>query len=279
MNPLPGKNEWDSAKSTTLAGLSGKSEEKSAELRLSGTHTQQLPILNAASQFGAKLVQFAVKPMAERESRSPVISKKVLAAMEGDPDPAASLAGIRNLLVGPTRNLHNAMFEEVVTILEESDREVQQALRSLGRKFESLSHVTDELVSASLEGKDEGRQQSEHFQKELQKSASSQQEMLSEMFLVIDAKIEDLTMQVDTKIRALTEKMEADMREAIAQQDRKIRELEARCLANTNKGAEDLEARLERLEKRSNTEKDDLSEAFAGGLSSIAERLKAMRAS
>ena len=277
MNPLPGKNEWDSAKSAPLAGLDGKSEEKPAELRLSGTHTQQLPFLNAASQFGAKLVQFAVKPVAERESRSPVISKKVLAAMEGDPDPAASLAGIRNLLVGPTRNLHNAMFEEVVTILEESDREVQQALRSLGRKFESLSHVTDELVSASLDGKDETRQQAEHFHKELQKSASSHQEMLSEMFLVIDAKIEELTRQVSKKIDALAERVETDRRASAAQQDLRMQELEAKCLANSKKTNEDHAARLELLEKKSSSEKDDLSEVFAGGFSSIADRLKALR--
>ena len=277
MNPLPGKNEWDSAKSAPLAGLDGKSEEKPAELRLSGTHTQQLPFLNVASQFGAKLVQFAVKPVAERESRSPVISKKVLAAMQGDPDPAASLAGIRNLLVGPTRNLHNAMFEEVVTILEESDREVQQALRSLGRKFESLSHVTDELVSASLDGKDETRQQAEHFHKELQKSASSHQEMLSEMFLVIDAKIEELTRQVSKKIDALAERVETDRRASAAQQDLRMQELEAKFLANSKKTNEDHAARLELLEKKSSSEKDDLSEVFAGGFSSIADRLKALR--
>ena len=277
MNPLPGKNEWDSAKSAPLAGLDGKSEEKPAELRLSGTHTQQLPFLNVASQFGAKLVQFAVKPVAERESRSPVISKKVLAAMQGDPDPAASLAGIRNLLVGPTRNLHNAMFEEVVTILEESDREVQQALRSLGRKFESLSHVTDELVSASLDGKDETRQQAEHFHKELQKSASSHQEMLSEMFLVIDAKIEELTRQVSKKIDALAERVETDRRASAAQQDLRMQELEAKFLVNSKKTNEDHAARLELLEKKSSSEKDDLSEVFAGGFSSIADRLKALR--
>ena len=46
-----------------------------------------------------------------------------------------AMANIRKLLVGPTHKLHDAMFEEVVTILEESDREVQQALRALERKW------------------------------------------------------------------------------------------------------------------------------------------------
>jgi hypothetical protein len=50
------------------------------------------------------------------------------------------------------------MFEEVVTILEESDREVQQALRALERKWASLSHVTDELVAKSLDSTDQHRE-------------------------------------------------------------------------------------------------------------------------
>ena len=56
-----------------------------------------------------------------------------------------------------------------------------------------------------------------------------------------------------------------------------MQELEARCLANSNKVAEELEARLSRLEQRADSEKDDLSEVFAGGLSNIADRLKALR--
>ena len=267
MNPLPNKNERDAFDKGLPATLTGRTEQKSGELSLSGTHSQPVPFFNIAGQFGAKLVQYA----------RPGVSKKVLAAMTEDPDPAASLANIRKLLVGPTHKLHDAMFEEVVTILEESDREVQNSLRSLESRCVKLSHVTNELVSSSVESRDQNRIQIELLQKEIQKSAAAQQEMLSEMFLVIDAKIEELATQVSQKIETLTSKIETDMREATANQDRKLQELEAKCLASSRSDLENLETRLANLESRSSDDQDDLREVFAGGLSSLADRLKALR--
>ena len=136
MNPLPNKNERDAFDKGLPATLTGRNEQKSDALSLSGKHAQPVPFFNIAGQFGAKLVQYA----------KPGVSKKVLAAMAEDPDPAASLANIRKLLVGPTHKLHDAMFEEVVTILEESDREVQNSLRALESRCVKLSHTTNELV-------------------------------------------------------------------------------------------------------------------------------------
>ena len=277
MNLLPNKNEWDAFDRALQVNPSGKTEQKPVELRLSGTHTQSVPFLNAASQFGAKVVQFAVKPVIDYELRKPVISKNVLAAMAGDPDPAASLADIRKLLVGPTRNLHDAMFEEIITILEESDHEVQQFLGSLERQCANLSDLTNELVSSSVESKDEARKQADSFQKELQKSATTHQEMLSEMFLVIDSKIEKFTTQVKQKIEALTKKIETDILEATAGQERRMQELEAKCLASSKKAAELIETRVAHLERKASSDNDDLSEVFSSGLSSIVDRLKVLR--
>jgi hypothetical protein len=267
VNPLLNKNERDAFDKALPATLTGRTEQKSDELSLSGAHARPVPFFNIAGQIGAKLVQYA----------KPGVSKKVLAAMAEDPDPAASLANIRKLLVGPTHKLHDAMFEEVVTILEESDREVQNSLRSLESRCVKLSHVTNELVSSSIESRDQNRVQIELLQKELERSATAQQEMLSEMFLAIDAKIEELTTRVDQKIEALERKMEADMREADANQERNMQELEARCLASSKKAAGLLETRVANLERKSNSEKDDLNEVFAGGLSTMVDRLKALR--
>ena len=267
MNPLPNKNERDAFDKALPATSTGKTEQKPGELSLSGAHAQPVPFFNIAGQFGAKLVQYA----------KPGVSKKVLAAMAEDPDPAASLANIRKLLVGPTHKLHDAMFEEVVTILEESDREVQNSLRSLESRCVKLSHTINELVSSSVKSRDQNRIQIELLQKEIRKSATAQQEMLSEMFLVIDAKIEELATQVNQKVEVLANKIETDMREATADQDRKLQELEAKCLASSKPDLENLENRLASLENRSSGDQDDLREVFAGGLSSLADRLKALR--
>ena len=63
-------------------------------------------------------------------------------------------------------------------------------------------------MAKSLDSKDQNREHAEFVKQELQKSAASQQEMLSEMFLVIDAKIDELTKQVDQKMEALAHKIE-----------------------------------------------------------------------
>jgi hypothetical protein len=277
MNQLPGKNEWDAFDRALQVIPNGKTEQKPVELRLSGTHTQSVPFFNVANQFGAKIVQFEVKPVTVLESTNPVASKKVLAAMAGDPDPAASLAEVRKLLVGPTRDLHDAMFDEIITILEESDREVQQFLRSLERQCARLSGLTNGLVSSSVKSKDEAREQADHFQKELQKSASTQQEMLSEMFLVVDSKIEELTTQIKQKTEALAKKTETHILEATAGQERRMRELEAKCLASSKEAAKLIETRVSHLEKKSSRNDEALSEVFSSGLSSLADRLRALR--
>lgn len=267
MNPLPSKNEREEFDKAFSARLTGEIEKKAGELRLAERPAQPAPFFNIAGQFGAKLVQYA----------KPGLSKKVLAAMADDTDPAVAMANIRKLLVGPTHKLHDAMFEEVVTILEESDREVQQALRGLERKWGTLSHTVDELVAKSLESNDQTREQAEYVQQELKKSAASHQEMLSEMFLVIDTKINELTKQVDQKVEALAQKVETDMREASESQERRLQELEAKFLTRNDAEITNLENRLARIERRSSSSTDDLNEVFAGGLTSIADRLKALR--
>ncbi len=276
MSILPSKNERDAFNGALPETLNGGTEQEPGELSLSGTHTQSLVYLNAATQFGAKVVQFAVKPVIDYDVRNPVISKKVLAAMAGDPDPSTTLADIRKLLVGPTHKLHDAMFEEVITILEESDREVQDALQSLESSYIKLSHVTDGLVSASLESKDQNRIQTELLHKEMLEQAIAQQDMLSEMFLAIDAKIEDLTIQVNQKVEDLSKRIEVDLREAAENQERNLWKLEARCLAISREAADLLENRVGTLEDRANSAQDNLREVFADGLASMADRVKAL---
>jgi hypothetical protein len=277
MNLLLSKKEWNAFDEALPATLIGRAKQKSGELNLSSTHKQSWPSLNATNQLGAKVVQYAVKPVTEYESAKPAISKKALAAMAGDPDPVKTLADIRKLLVGPTHKLHDAMFEEVITILEESDREVQDSLQSLERRCVKLSHVTNELASSSLENRDQNRIHIELLRKEIEKSAATQQDMLSEMFLAIDAKIEELTKRVSQKIGALSKKFKADMHQAAANQERNMQELEMKCLAGNMEATQLIEIRLDKLKSRSDREKDDLREVFADGLLNLAGRFKALR--
>jgi hypothetical protein len=276
MNRLLGRNEREAFDEALPETLNYRTEQEPRELSLSGTHTQSLPFLNAASQFGAKVVQFAVKPVIDYEVRNPVISKKVLAAMAGDPDPVTTLADIRKLLVGPSHKLHDAMFEEVITILEESDREIQDSLQALESRCVQLSLVTDELISSSVESRDQNRIQIELLRTEIQESATAQQDMLSQMFLAIDSKIGELAAQVNRKVEGLSIRIEADMRQAAANQERDMQHLEANCLAISREAAGLLENRLATLESRPGSDQDELREVFADGLASLADRFKAL---
>lgn len=273
MNQLPGKKEREAFNKAVPAAFTDRKEQALGELSLSGTHQQSVPFLTTASQFGAKVVQFAVKPVIDYDRK---ISKKVLAAMAGDPDPVKTLADIRSLLVGPTRGLHDAMFAEVIDILEESDREVKTALVSLESRYFRLSDMADELVSASRENRDQNRHQAQFFQEELQKSVAGQQDMLAEMFLAIDAKIEELTTQFDRKMEGLADKLEAAMRAAATNQERASQALEARCLARSSEAVHLLENRLAHLDRKSSSDQAELREVFADGLLSIADRFKHM---
>ena len=67
------------------------------------------------------------------------------------------------------------------------------------------------------------------------KVGSAQQDMLSEMFLAIDAKIEEVAAQVSRKVEGLSKRIEAEMHQAAANQERKMQELEAKCLAGNSK--------------------------------------------
>ena len=276
MSLLPSANGREAFDEALPENLKDRTEREPGELSLSGTHTQSLAYLNAAGQFGAKVVQFAVKPVIDYDVKNPVISKKVLAAMAGDPDPTTTLADIRKLLVGPTHKLHDAMFEEVITILEESDREVQDSLQSLESSYIKLSHVTEELVSASLERKDQNGVQTELLQKEILEQAIAQQDMVSEMFLAIDAKIEELAKQVNLKVEDLSKRIEADLREAAENQERTMWKLEERCLASSREAVDLLENRISDLENKANSAQDNLREVFADGLASMADRVKAL---
>lgn len=271
MNQLPVKNDLNAFDEALAATRNAK---EWGELSLSGTLEQSAKFLNAVGQFGANVVQFAVKPVIDYDPRK--ISKKVLASMAGDPDPGKTLADIRSLLVGPTRGLHDAMFEEVIDILEESDREIQNALRSLESNYYRLSEITENLITASVETRKQARQQTEVFEEELQKSVVGQQEMLSEMFMAIDAKITETAARVDRKIEALANRLDAAQRVAAISQERANQALEARCLASGNEAIDLLEARLGHLEKRSSLDQAVIREAFADGLLNIADRFKTL---
>jgi hypothetical protein len=217
------------------------------------------------------------KPSVGLKYTDSLLSKKVLDALAEDIDPAKSLADIRRVLVGPTRRLHEARMEEVISILEESDRTAQQSLGSLEKRYTDLAHTSEKLLVASEESRQEIQAQSEHLNSELQKNLNTQQQMLSEMFLVFDAQLEKLTAELNQKVDELASKTGLDNQALAADLIRQIQELAAAARADNDKVAAVFEARLTRSEAHAEKENRRHIEVFADGFSDIADRLLALR--
>ena len=206
-----------------------------------------------------------------------VLSKKVLDALSEDIDPAKSLADIRRVLVGPTRRLHEARMEEVIAILEESDRNAQQSLGSLEQRYGELARSCEKLFIASDDTQRRLQDQAMHLNSELQKNQEVQQQMLSEMFLVFDKQLEKLTTELNQKIDSLAEKTGHDNQILASELSRRIQELAANTRADNDKVAAVFEARLTRSEAHAEKENRRHIEVFADGFSDIADRLLALR--
>ncbi len=206
-----------------------------------------------------------------------VLSKKVLDALAEDIDPAKSLADIRRVLVGPTRRLHEARMEEVISILEESDRVAQQALGSLEKRYNELARTSEKLMAATDDTRRRIHDQTEYVNAELQKNLATQQQMLSEMFLVFDGQLEKLTAELNQKVDALAARTGEDHHMLAADLTRRIQDLAASTRADNDKVAEVMEARLARSEAHTEKENRRHIEVFADGFSDIADRLLALR--
>jgi hypothetical protein len=215
-------------------------------------------------------------PMGSRYTES-VLSKKVLDALSEDIDPAKSLADIRRVLVGPTRRLHEARMEEVIAILEESDRTAQQSLGSLEKRYGELARSCEKLFAASDDTQRRLHDQSMLLNSELQKNQEAQQQMLSEMFLVFDKQLEKLTTELNQKIDSLAARTSQDNHMLASDLTRRIQELAEATRADNDKVAAVFEARLARSEAHAEKENRRHIEVFADGFSDIADRLLALR--
>ena len=220
-----------------------------------------------------------------------MLSKKVLDALAEDPDPAKSLADIRRVLVGPTRQLHEARMEEVLEILEESDQAMQTSLRALENQFANLATVTDKQAMGLEETNRRLDHQAEQLNSELHRSAKTQQDMVSELFLMFDAKLEKVTEQLNQqaaqmnqqdeqlshKIDGLSKQTTNSIQSLATEFGERIQDVTQATSANDDRIVEQMETRLTRAETYADTENRRHIAAFADGFSELADRVLALR--
>jgi hypothetical protein len=253
-------------------------EETSASSAVQGEQNapQRSPAKNPLTSQTPRFTPIERLPGGSKYTES-VLSKKVLDALSEDIDPAKSLADIRRVLVGPTRRLHEARMEEVIAILEESDRTAQQSLGSLEKRYGDLARSCEKLFAASDDAQRRLHDQSMLLNSELQKNQEAQQQMLSEMFLVFDKQLDKLTTELNQKIDSLAASTSQDNHMLASELTRQIHDLAEATRADNDKIAAVFEARLTRSEAHAEKENRRHIEVFADGFSDIADRLLALR--
>ena len=219
------------------------------------------------------------------------LSKRVLDALTEDIDPAKSLADIRRVLVGPTRQLHEARMEEVLQILEESDKATAVALKGLESQLNSLAAVTERQAVGMEETNQRIERQAEHLNAEIERSGKSNRDMLSELFLMFDSKLEKVitqlaqqATQMESQSTQLNQRIDdvenrtSDSIQTMASDFAgRLQDLSAATAANDERIIDQFESRLGRAEVYADKENRRHLAAFADGFSELADRFLALR--
>jgi len=219
------------------------------------------------------------------------LSKRVLDALTEDIDPAKSLADIRRVLVGPTRQLHEARMEEVLQILEESDKATAVALKGLESQLNSLAAVTERQAVGMEETNQRIERQAEHLNAEIERSGKSNRDMLSELFLMFDSKFEKVitqlaqqatqmesqSIQLNQRIDDVENRTSDSIQTMASDFAGRLQDLSAATAANDERIIDQFESRLGRAEVYADKENRRHLAAFADGFSELADRFLALR--
>jgi Skp family chaperone for outer membrane proteins len=214
-------------------------------------------------------------PMTPYEQQT--MSKKVFEALSDDVDPSKALADIRRLLVGPAAQLHEARMEEVISILEESDRNHQASIATLEQRCHELSMMAERLLSSNEEAHGKIQSQTDYFSSEIQKSNKMQQDKLSELFVMIDNKLQKMSSEMHQLVDTLAAKTGSDYQALANDVIGRVQQLSASTASNHDKLVSHMENRLAQAESVSEQDKRKQLDVFAEGFADLADRLLALR--
>jgi hypothetical protein len=208
----------------------------------------------------------------------PSMSKKVFEALTSDDtDANKALADIRRLLIGPVTQLAEARMEEVISILEESDRNHQATIASLEQRCSELSLMAERLLASNEDAHGKIQSQSDYFAEELQKSNKMQQDKLSELFVMIDNKLQKMSGEMHSLVDTLAAKTGSDYQALTNDIVSRVQQLQSSTAANHDKLLSHMEDRLAQADAQTETDKRRQLDAFAEGFADLSDRLLALR--
>jgi hypothetical protein len=208
---------------------------------------------------------------------TPALSKRVQNAFKDDTDPSKSLADIRGLLMGPISRLHEARMEEIIAILEESDRATQSSLRALDERCNSLAETNQNLINAANETNQTVQTLAVDMAVELQKAAKHHDNKLNELFMSFESKMEKLATELNHRIDALASKTDHNQNALATSLATRIDDLTTTTVNNDERIVTHFESQLALMEDRTDSYRSKQIEAFADGFTEFADRVMALR--
>jgi hypothetical protein len=202
---------------------------------------------------------------------------RVQEAFRDDVDPTKSLASLRELLIGPVSRLHEARMEEVLTILEESDRATRLSMRTLDAHSTEISGTCQSLSESSVELKQKVQFLSSNIAAELQKSEKAHDGKLAELFMVFDQKLEKLTIELNHRIDRLEMKTGDDHVALVSNVISHIDEFTAAATAAHEQRLRHFKSQLADAGASSESQRVRQIEALADALGELTNRVLALR--
>jgi Skp family chaperone for outer membrane proteins len=208
----------------------------------------------------------------------PTMNRKIFDALASDDvDAGKALADIRRLLVGPAAELHEARMEEVISILEESDRNHQSMISSLEQRCNELSLMAERLLTSNEEAHGKIQSQTDFFSSEIQRSNKQQQDKLSELFVMIDNKLQKMSAEMNSIVDTLAAKTGSDFQALANDVVGRVQQVQATTAQNHDKLVSHLENRLAQSDATADQDKRKQLDVFAEGFADLADRLLALR--
>ncbi len=198
----------------------------------------------------------AAEPKSGPDRDAGALGAKIKEAIQTDYDPEQSLAAIRAILVGPTRQLHDARIEEIVSILEESDRANQNSFRVLENRCQELSAKLDA---------------------EVKKATDLQLRYLAEFSFAVDKKFELTHSELNGRLAEHAGQSQAAITQLSHQFTVQFKDHDRKMACTFASLTETFENRFLKLDEQADQLHQRSAAVFMEGLNDIAKRITALK--
>jgi hypothetical protein len=234
------------------------------EKEMSRPAPEQHDVLGKIEESAINIVappKVSEKPVAAEQkpgsaTSADVLGPKIKEALQTDYDAEESIAAIRAILVGPTRRLHDARIEEIVSILEETDRTNQNSFAALENRCEALSARLDA---------------------EIKKANDLQLRYLAEFSFALDKKFDMTQSELSGQLAEHVSQSQAAISHLSHQFTVQFKDHDRKIAGSFESLTNKFEERFLKLDEYADQLQQRSADVFVEGLNDIAKRLTALK--